>query len=57
MCGVEFGLYECNEDRGIFTMITDTDAEGTKRKSMHFCNDCANTVYTTIQIMAIERQA
>ena len=38
----------CNQDRGIFTIITDSDEEGTKRERMHFCNNCVYGVYADI---------
>ena len=48
ICGEIIDKTACNEDRGIFTLMTDSDEAGTKTERVHICNDCVHGVYADI---------
>lgn len=38
ICGKRVEVYPCNDDKGIFTYVKDTDATGTKKESIVLCS-------------------
>jgi len=48
ICGKTIDKGACNQDRGIFTLITDTDATGTETERIQICDDCVHGVYGDI---------
>lgn len=52
ICGTLVDHTACNEDRGIFTLITDSDEEGTRHERYDLCASCAYKV----QIYILSKQ-
>jgi len=55
ICGEIIDKSACNEDRGIFTLMTDNDEEGTKIERIHLCGDCAHGLRVHIKMEALRK--
>ena len=48
-CGARIDPTACNENRGVFTYITDSDEEGTKHRRLNLCDSCSFDLYWSIK--------
>lgn len=54
ICGGKIDPTACNEDRGILTVKTDSDEEGTKNIRYDICGGCIHGLVAKIQVMALD---
>jgi hypothetical protein len=53
ICGEQIDTGACNQEYGVWSMITDSDKYGTKIERVHLCGACASsvTVFVATEIM------
>lgn len=55
ICGEQIDIGACNQEYGVWSVITDTDKQGTKIERHHFCAACAASVTVFVATEIIKR--